>query len=75
VEFTLRPGCTVTVEPGLYFHPALLQDPNRRRRYGDRVDWDRALDLVALGGVRIEDNVHVTGDGPEVLTAAIPKRL
>ena len=26
-----------------------------------------------MGGIRIEDNIHITPTGPENLTAAIPK--
>ena len=37
------------------------------------VDWARVDRLRHLGGVRIEDNVLVTADEPEVLTAEIPK--
>jgi hypothetical protein len=31
----------ITVEPGVYFIPALLRDPARRKRYADCVAWDR----------------------------------
>ncbi len=53
----LEPGMVFTVEPGLYFAPS-----------------QEGVDPHFLGiGVRIEDDVIVTADGCEVLTADIPK--
>lgn len=75
MDLPLAPGYLVTVEPGLYFIPALLNDPERRARFRDCVNWELAERHLALGGVRIEDNVLVTTGAPEVLTAAIPKAL
>jgi Xaa-Pro aminopeptidase len=75
VDLPLRPGYTVTIEPGVYFIPALLDDPENRERYRDAVDWQLADRMREFGGIRIEDNVLVTEAEPEVLTAAIEKRL
>jgi Xaa-Pro aminopeptidase len=55
----LEPGMVLTVEPGIY----IAEDAEGvEARY-------RGI------GVRIEDDVLVTADGNEVLTAAIPKEL
>jgi Xaa-Pro aminopeptidase len=75
VDLPLAPGYLVTVEPGLYFIPAILRDPRRREKFRDAVAWHKVEPHLALGGVRIEDNVLVTDGAPEVLTAAIPKTL
>jgi Xaa-Pro aminopeptidase len=75
MDLPLEPGYVVTVEPGLYFISALLNDPNRRERFKDCVNWPLAESHLALGGVRIEDNVLVTAGAPENLTAAIPKAM
>ncbi len=75
MDLPLAPGYVVTIEPGLYFIPALLNDPNRRARYQEQVNWPLVEQHLGLGGVRIEDNVLVTDDAPENLTAAIPKGL
>ncbi len=75
MDLPLRPGYVVTVEPGLYFIPALLNDPKRRERFRDAVNWPLVESHLSLGGVRIEDNVLVTAGAPENLTAAIPKTL
>jgi Xaa-Pro aminopeptidase len=75
MDLPLQPGYVVTVEPGLYFIPALLNDPPRRERFHDAVNWPLVELHLSLGGVRIEDNVLVTTGAPENLTAAIPKTL
>jgi Xaa-Pro aminopeptidase len=75
MDLPLAAGQVVTVEPGLYFIPELLNEPGRRERYRDCVDWDRVDGLLGLGGVRIEDDVLVTSGAPDVLTAGIPKAL
>ncbi len=74
VDLPLEPGHCVTVEPGVYFVPALLRDEERRRQHRDSVNWDRVDDLLGFGGIRIEHNVLVTEDGRDVLTGDIPLR-
>lgn len=74
-DLPLEPGYCITVEPGIYFIPALLNDPVRREKYADCVDWNRVDGLLEFGGIRIEDDVLVTDGDPEILTAACPKSL
>ena len=54
-----EPGMVTTVEPGIYIAADLTDVPARYRGIG----------------VRIEDDVLVTRDGHEVLTAMIPKTV
>ena len=72
-DLPLEPGYVMTVEPGLYFIPALLNDRARRGRFRDAVVWDKVDMLIGTGGIRIEDNILVTDSVPENLTSAIPK--
>lgn len=65
-------GYVTTVEPGVYFVPALLGDEEARTRLGTAVDWDRAESMIGFGGIRLEHNVLITDGAPEVLTADIP---
>ncbi|PSB35222.1 aminopeptidase P family protein [Stenomitos frigidus] len=71
----LQAGMVVTIEPGFYQVPAILQDPERRAKYHDIVDWDRLAQFADVRGIRIEDDVLVTETGAEVLTAALPTEI
>ncbi|WP_244913232.1 aminopeptidase P family protein [Phormidesmis priestleyi] len=68
----LQSGMVVTIEPGFYQVPAILQDSERREKYRDVVNWERLADFSDVRGIRIEDDVLVTESGSEVLTAALP---
>lgn len=56
-------GHVLTIEPGLYFIPMLL-DELRAEELGKAVRWDLVDQLVRYGGIRIEDNIVCTADGP-----------
>lgn len=68
----LRPGMLVTIEPGFYQVPAILNDPKLRSKYQNVVNWQRLSQFADVRGIRIEDDVLVTTEGSEVLTAALP---
>ncbi|BAY44357.1 peptidase M24 [Scytonema sp. HK-05] len=68
----LRPGMLVTIEPGFYQVPAILNDANWRSKYQNVVNWERLSQFADVRGIRIEDDVLVTQQGSEVLTAALP---
>lgn len=64
---TLAPGFVVTIEPGVYFIDALLQQA-RTSKHATEIDWERVAELAPYGGIRIEDDVVCTEDAPENLT-------
>ena len=75
MDLPLQPGYVTTVEPGIYFISPLLNKAENREMFRDCVNWEVAEKYLDIGGVRIEDNVLVTENGPEVLTNEIPKGL
>ena len=74
-DLPLDTDYVVTIEPGIYFIPAVLNDAAWRDRFRDAVNWDLVDSLMPFGGIRIEDDVRVTTDGAEVLSAGAPKSI
>ncbi|MGK0359739.1 MAG: Xaa-Pro aminopeptidase, partial [Bradymonadia bacterium] len=71
----LEPGMAVTIEPGFYQVPALLDDPARTAKAGDRLRRDVLAKFADVRGIRVEDDIVITAGAPEVLTAAAPKTI
>lgn len=71
----LKPGHVLTVEPGLYFIPALYALWRKEKRHGDFIVYDAVEKFLDFGGVRIEDDVLVTDRGRKVLGPPIPKTI
>ncbi|MDD8026367.1 MAG: aminopeptidase P family protein [Acidobacteriota bacterium] len=69
----LRPGHVMTVEPGIYFIPALIDLWRAEKKALDFVAYDKLEAYRGFGGVRIEDDILVTQDGVRVLGRPIPK--
>ncbi|MCU0551132.1 MAG: aminopeptidase P family protein [Leptolyngbya sp. Prado105] len=68
----LKAGMIVTIEPGFYQVPAILNDPERREKYQGLVNWERLAEFSDVRGIRIEDDVLITPEASEVLSAALP---
>jgi Xaa-Pro aminopeptidase len=69
----LQEGFTVTVEPGIYFIPQLIDKWRNEGRYRDFIQYDAVEKFKGFGGVRIEDNILVTAKGNRVIGKAIEK--
>ena len=74
LDRSLQSGMVVTIEPGFYQVPGILQDPLRRECYDAIVDWERLAQFKKIRGIRIEDDVLITSSGCEVLTSALPTK-
>jgi Xaa-Pro aminopeptidase len=72
----LEPGYVVTVEPGIYFMPELIDFWRSDNKFRQFINYDKVTAYKGFGGIRIEDNVLVTKDGHKVLgKQAIPKTV
>ncbi len=71
---TLRPGHVLTVEPGIYFIPPLIDHWRAEGRHADFINYDQFEAYKGFGGIRIEDDVLVTEENARVLGPAIPKQ-
>ncbi|MDD8014899.1 MAG: aminopeptidase P family protein [Acidobacteriota bacterium] len=69
----LRPGHVMTIEPGIYFIPALIDKMRNEKKFLDFVRYDKLEKYGNFGGVRIEDNILVTDKGHRLLGKSIPK--
>lgn len=70
-----QPGFVFTIEPGIYFIPALIDLWKKEGKFKDFINYDKAETFKDFGGIRIEDDILVTKTGYKVLGKPIPKTV
>jgi Xaa-Pro aminopeptidase len=71
----LQEGFVITIEPGIYFIPALIDLWRSEGKFKDMINYDLCHKYKDFGGIRIEDDVLVTADSYRVLGKPIPKKV
>jgi Xaa-Pro aminopeptidase len=71
----LEPGHVITVEPGIYFIPALIDKWKAENQFTSFINYNKVEEFRHFGGIRIEDNVLVTENNHRVLGKPIPKAI
>ena len=69
----LQKGFVVTVEPGCYFIPALIEQWEAEGTCKEFINFETARNFTEFGGIRIEDDILITANGSRVLGQPIPK--
>ena len=69
----LKPGFIVTIEPGIYFIPQLIDIWKNEHKFEHFINYDKVEQYRDFGGIRIEDDLLITANGHKVLGPAIPK--
>ncbi len=71
----LKPGIVLTVEPGCYFIPALIDQWKAENKHSEFINYALLETYKDFGGIRIEDDILVTESGHRVLGKPIPKTI
>lgn len=69
----LEPGFVVTIEPGLYFIPELMDRWGAEKKYADFINYSKLEALRHFGGIRIEEDLLITPEGSRLLGKPLAK--
>ncbi|MGM0597639.1 MAG: aminopeptidase P family protein [Myxococcota bacterium] len=70
----LEPGFVFTVEPGIYFIPALIKQWRSEKKFAEFINYEKVQKFMDFGGIRIEDDLLVTEKGYRILGEGIVKK-
>jgi Xaa-Pro aminopeptidase len=63
----LQEGFVITHEPGIYFIPALIDKWKSEMINSSFINYDKVLEYVGFGGIRLEDDILITSKGCRLL--------
>ncbi|MDR3184935.1 MAG: aminopeptidase P family protein [Prevotellaceae bacterium] len=63
----LREGFCITVEPGIYFIPALIAQWKQENKLSQFINYQKAEEYIGFGGIRLEDDILITPAGCRLL--------
>lgn len=68
----LKEGFALTIEPGIYFIPALIEKWKNEAQHTEFINYNEVEKYIGFGGIRLEDDVLVTADGAEYIGPRLP---
>ncbi|RAI97584.1 Xaa-Pro aminopeptidase [Chitinophaga skermanii] len=71
----LEEGFVVTIEPGLYFVPELMDNWYAEKKNEAFINYDKVFAYKDFGGIRIEDDFVITQNGSRLLGNPLPKTI
>ncbi len=69
----LQEGFVLTVEPGLYFNPFLIDERKAEGKYLDFINYDEVEKFKNFGGIRVEEDFVITANGSKLLGEPLAK--
>jgi Xaa-Pro aminopeptidase len=70
---SLEEGFVLTVEPGLYFIPDLIDSWQAENKHEAFINYDKVAQFKSFGGIRIEEDFLVTTQGSRLLGPPLAK--
>jgi Xaa-Pro aminopeptidase len=71
----LAPGNVMTIEPGIYFIPSLINMWKGEKRFSNFINYDKVATYTGFGGIRNEENFVITEEGYRLLGKNKPKTI
>lgn len=71
----LKPGFVLTIEPGIYFIPELIDLWQQNGTNKDYINFDRVNEYRTFGGIRNEEDLLITEAGHRILGKPLAKSI